>query len=107
MSEWLIQTYEDGTISVGERNLPDPKIPQYEFESLQDLNDTCDANIDEILQEWYSMPGNEGRDLVKYEIDETLPENIKREFENWNNEVDFYNGRIQRWQDLKDAAVAE
>ena len=107
MSDWLIQTYEDGTLAAGERNFPDPKTPQYSFESLQDLIDFCDKKIAEINAEWNQSPDKDGKEPTKYSVDETWPENAKREFENWNFEVDRYNEDVKKWQDLKDAALVQ
>ena len=103
MTEWEIQLYEDGTIGAGERSLPDPKDPQYEFDSTQDLIDFCDAKILDIENEWNEFPDKNGKEPVKYPIDENLPESIKREYENWNFEVDYHEKRIEHWQSLKDS----
>ena len=101
MTEWVVQNYEDGTIGAGERALPDPKIPQYEFDSTQDLIDFCDSKILEIENEWSEF--KDGKAAVKYPIDGNLPESIKREYEHWNFEVDDYEKRIEHWQSLKDS----
>ena len=105
MTEWIVQNYEDGTIGAGERALPDPKIPQYEFDSAQDLIDFCDAKILEIENEWNISPDKDGKDAVKYPIDESLPGSIKREYETWNFEVGEHEKRIEHWQSLKDSIV--
>ena len=112
MSDWFLQRYEDGTIAAAERNLPNPKDPQLEFDNQDELVAFCDKKIAEINEEWSKNPfvqtaEKDVKSPVKYTLDGSMLESEYREKENFNFEVDRYNTELQKWQDLKDAALAE
>ena len=106
---WILLEKDDGTLIACEEANPDPRSVE-SFNSVDELVQFCDKRIAELNDEWCKnrmtqTAAKATKEPVKYTLDSSMLEAEYREKENFNFECDRHNSELQKWQDLKDAAL--